>query len=385
MTAEDLIREILRKNRKISKIEILEQLEKERKSTGGLISDETLLRVIGRRQGIDISQKQGVIHEPSLGDLIPGLNNVTVAGRVLAVFTPIFSNGKGKWKLASFLIADKHSVLRVVLWNDKIELVQSGIVKSGQIVRISHGYTREDRSGKAELQVGEKGIVEINPQDIIAKDFPTVSKFAVKIGKLVHEHKAGKVNLIGTVKKVFPASNFERQDASCGRVMRFILADGTGEIMIVAWNERVDELENVLKDDLELQIVNAKVKKGMKDNLEVHVDSTTSVEPFMSEELLRISDLKAGQTKVSVEGLVVTAPSLRDVKTSKGEVVKVAVFELKDQTSRIWVSAWRRHALVSGDLKKGDRITIRHANVKRGFSDQLEISTTGATNITVVS
>jgi len=105
----------------------------------------------------------------------------------------------------------------------------------------------------------------------------------------------------------------------------------------------------------------------------------------MSEELLRISDLKAGQTKVNVEGLVVTAPMLRDVKTSKGEVVRVAVFELKDQSSRIWVSAWRRHALASESIKKGDRITIRQANVKRGFSDQLEISTTSAKSIVVVS
>jgi len=75
---------------------------------------------------------------------------------------------------------------------------------------------------------------------------------------------------------------------------------------------------------------------------------------------------------------------LRNVKTSKGELVKLAVFELKDETGRIWFSAWRKHAEAVEELKVGDKVVIKNVNVKKGFRDQPEISTRNTTSITTV-
>ncbi len=47
-----------------------------------------------------------------------------------------------------------------MLWNDKAELVEKNELKTGQIVCFSHGYTREDRSGKTELHLSVKSEVE---------------------------------------------------------------------------------------------------------------------------------------------------------------------------------------------------------------------------------
>jgi hypothetical protein len=69
------------------------------------------------------------------------------------------------------------------------------------------------------------------------------------------------------------------------------------------------------------------------------------------------------------------------VKTSRQEVLKLATFELMDETGRMWVSAWRDHVDSVKDLKVGDRIVIKNAYVKRGFGDQLELSTRNATSI----
>jgi ssDNA-binding replication factor A large subunit len=101
--------------------------------------------------------------------------------------------------------------------------------------------------------------------------------------------------------------------------------------------------------------------------------------------MLRIADLKEGLSRVNVEGEIVTKPMLRNVKTPKEELLKVVSFELKDETGRIWVSAWRKHAEMAGDLRQGARVIIKHAYVKKGFGDQLEISTRDATTITAVS
>lgn len=385
MTKEKVIEQILSSHPEISREEILERLERKKRKTDGLIADETLLRMIAAELGIEMSRE---VSTPriSIKDLVPGLNNVTIAGRVIAVFPPkTFGRDNGR-KVVNLLVTDKSGIMRVTLWDDKADFVESGQVKIGQIIRVSHGYAREAYDGKTELNVGDRGEVEINPKDVEARDYPSVSKFMIKIGEIAQAQKNEKVNVAGVVKKLFPVSTFTRRDASVGKVMRFKLADETDEITVVAWNEKAEELEKTLKEGIELQIVNAKVKKALMEGLEIHVNQRTYVETLKpAEKFAKIADLKEGLKHVNVKGEVVTKPTFRNVKTSKGEAVKLTVFEAKDETGRIWVSAWRKHADTVRDLKTGDKVVIKNAYVKKGFGDQLEISTRGTTSITILS
>ena len=385
MSAEKIIEQILSRRPEISRKEILEKLEMEKRKTGGFISDAVLLRMIAAEFSVEIPQDVALTPTLSIRDLILSLNDVTLIGRVVAVFPPKAFKGDKSGKVASLLVADQSSILRVVLWGDKTNFIESGEIKVGQVIRFSHGYTREDWSGRVELHIGEKSGIEINPQDVEAKDYPTIGRFTIKIGEITQAHKNKRVSIKGTVKELFSASTFKRQDSSSGKVMRFVLVDETGEIPVVVWNEKANELEKVLKKDVKLQVVNAKVKKAISEGLEIHVDAGTYVETLMpEEEFLKIADLREGSNSVNVEGEVVTKPILRDVKTSKGELVKLATFELKDETGRTWVSAWRERAEIVKNLKAGDKIVIKNAYVRRGFAEQLEVSTRDATSIIVV-
>ena len=380
---EKIIEQILSRHPEISREEILERLEREKRKTDGLISDEILLRMIAAELGVEFSRE---IPMPTLSirDLIPGLSDVTVVGRVVAVFPSKTFKADKSGKVASLLIADKNDILRVVLWNDKVSLIESGKLKVGQIPRFSHGYTREDYGGRVELHIGDRGEIEVNPKNVEAKDYPTIGKFVTKIGEVTKTRKNKKVNITGIVKELFPISTFKRRDSSSGKVMRFTLADETAEMPVVVWNEKVDELEKTLKKGVKLQVVNARVKKAISKGLEIHVNAGTYVEALApAEEFLKIADLKEDLNHVNVEGEVVTKPMLRNVKTSKGELVNLAVFELKDETGRIWVSTWRRHTDKIISLKVGDKVIIKNAYVKKGFGNQPEISTRNTTLITI--
>jgi len=386
MSTEEIIEQILSRHPEISREEVMERLEKEKMKTGGFISDKALLRMIAAELSVEIPHDKALAPKLSIRDLVLGLNDVTLVGRVVAVFLPKAFIGNRSGKMASLLIADQSGTLRVVLWDEKTGFIESGEIKVGQIIRFSHGYTREDRSGRVELHIGEKSEIEINPKDMEAKDYPAIGKFTTKIGEITQAHRNKKVNITGTVKELFSASAFKRQDSSFGKVMRFILADEIGEISIVVWNEKVDELEKMLRRGVELRIVNAKVKKALSESLEIHVDTGTYVETLAaSEEFLKIADLKEGLNHVNVEGEIATRPMLRNVKTSKGEFVNLAVFELKDETGRIWVSVWRRHADSVKHFKVGNKIVIKNAYVKKGFGNQPEISTRSITSITILS
>lgn len=380
---DELINAMISKNPIVSRDKLLKRLEEERRKSEGLISDEVLLRMVAAEFGIEISHEAFIPSTPLIASLVPGLNDVTVVGRVIAVFPAKISDKKNKRvRFARMLVADKSGTIRVVLWNDKAEFADSDKIRVGQIVRFSHGYTKEGRLGHVELHIGEKGEVDTNPQEAKDEDYPTIEELSTKIGGITSAFKNKKVNLIGELREIFQESTFERKNKTIGKVVRFILADETGEIPVVVWNEKVDEVREILKKGFKLQVVNGKAKKALNGKLEIHADNETYIDLFKHEKsFLKIANLKEGMRDVNVEGEVITKPFLRMVKTSRNETVKLTVFEIKDETGSIWVSAWREDAEKAANLKVGDKVTVKNAYVKKGFGDQLEISTKNTTSI----
>jgi hypothetical protein len=74
----------------------------------------------------------------------------------------------------------------------------------------------------------------------------------------------------------------------------------------------------------------------------------------------------------------------KEVTTSKGETVKLSVFDLKDESGKIRVSAWREHAEAFKDLKIGDKVILQNVYVKKGIGGKTELSTRTATVASVV-
>jgi ssDNA-binding replication factor A large subunit len=273
------------------------------------------------------------------------------------------------------------------LWNEKADMTESGVVKVGQVVRFAHGYTRESMDGIVELHGGENCKVEVSPQDVDASNYPLIRTFNSKIRELpdLGKRTRVRVNIAGTMKKLSAASTFERKDSTKGKVMRFELADATGEILVVVWNEKVEEIEHILKDCTALQIVSARLKEGTDEGFELHVDAGTYLEGLLSDEAFsEIANLQEdGMTEINVRGEVASKPVLRNVKTSAGELVELAIFELKDGTGTAWVSAWRQHAISAMSLTVGKRVALRNVYAKKGFAQHLEISTRTSTSIEV--
>jgi replication factor A1 len=275
MTTQDLIQTILAKNPQLTKEQLLEQVEAQRAKTGGLLGDETILRLIAARCGVEVPQNAIQNHgNLSSSRLFAGLNDVTVAGRLIAVFPVRSFEGEKPGKFAALMIADEDGILRVMLWNEKADLVERGELQAGQALRLLHGYTRADRYGKVELHLGGRSQIEVEPAEK-SSQYPTLEKFTTKISALTKT--SGNVHLSGIVKQVLGSSNFTRSDATEGTVMRFVLADDSGQVTAVAWNEKAAELQKITLNDTRLHLVNARVKEGMNGGFEVHIDQATFI------------------------------------------------------------------------------------------------------------
>jgi ssDNA-binding replication factor A large subunit len=374
MTSDAIIQEILNKHPELSKDQILTRLSAERSMTGGLIADESLLRMIAAQLGVEIANEDGAFtRRLSLGHIVAGLNNATVVGRVLAVFPVRSFEGAKPGKFGSVTIADNDGVLRVVLWNEKTSILESGELKVGQIVKFSHGYTKADKLGSPELHIGERSQIDLAPANVNGADYPSIDKLATKISALTINTS---VNLQGKIKEVFGSTTFIRAEQSQGKVLRLQIGDETGDVTVVFWNEKVDEVEAKARRNATIEIVNAKVKSSQNGEVEVHVDFGTYVNiATVARCLTKISALKEDLGDVCVEGQVMTLPICKEVKTGKGELVKVTNFDLGDGTGSVRVNLWREHAEAASKLLIGEKITLENFYTRKGYTDKIELST----------
>lgn len=278
MSLEKIVEQILSSRPDLTRQEVHKMIAKKKEGVGEFFTDETAARIVASELGVEIVQKPLQL-EILIQDLVSGLNDVTVAGRVVTVYPPKTFTRRDltEGKFARLLIADKSGTLKVVLWDDKADLVETGKVEQGQIIEVSHGYVREGLDGKLELHVGSRGNIQISPPEAAEINYPPITRWVKKVGEI-------------------------REDGP-----------------------------------------------------------------------------------ITVEGTIATTPTVREVVTSRNEKVAVASFELRDDTGKIGVSAWRKLADVAKGLAVGTRIRIKNAYARKGLADQLELTSRSFTSIEILT
>jgi len=391
---ENIVQQILLTRRDLTRDEVLKRIYEKKRSADDYFLDEVAARIVAVELGVEVQGEDEAFRgEISIKNLVSGLNDVTIIGRVIAVYpVQTFSrNDSSQGKVARLLLANETGDLKLVLWDDNTNVVETGKIQQGQILKVLHAYVRESLNGKLELHLGRKGELEISPKDIDESRYPYTLEPTDKIGTLKPERR--KANVLGWVTQVFPTSEFTRKDGTRGKVRRLRLKDETGETTIVFWNEKVDEL-GAINEGTKLRIINARIKTQLDGRIELHVENTSQIRKEAGQELphvpapeavRKIADLNTEGGPFIVEAIVSSSPVVKEVTTSRGEKVLVASFDLTDETGSIAVSLWRQHAELARDWTVGTQIKMSNAYVKRGFSSPWELVSRTATSIQLVS
>jgi replication factor A1 len=377
----------------LTREEVLKKIYEKKRSAEDYFLDEVAALIVAVELGVEVQgEDEAFTGEIQIKNLVSGLNDVTIIGRVIAVYpVQTFSrNDSTQGKVARLLLADETGDLKLVLWDDNTSFVEAGKIQQGQIIKVLHAYVRESMNGKLELHLGRKGELEISPKNIDEKRYPYTSEPMEKVGTLKPERR--KANVQGCVTQAFPASEFTRKDGTKGKVRRLRLKDETGETTVVFWNEKADELDRINEGD-QLRIINARIKTQLSGSIELHVESTSYIEKTAvqtqpkeatGKTVHKIADVTEGGL-FTVEATVASTPLLREVNTSQGERILVASFDVTDDTGKIGVTLWRKHAEFAKTLPADARIKITNAYAKKGFSNLLELVSRTSTTIEIIT
>ncbi|PVX24381.1 MAG: hypothetical protein CW691_07840 [Candidatus Bathyarchaeum sp.] len=264
MDLDEIINQIISSRSDIKREEILQMIENKKKGAGDFLTNETAARIAASELGVKIVKKPFHL-KIQIKDLVSGLNDVSLTGQVVSVYPPKTFKRKDwtEGRLASIIVSDKSGTLRVVLWDQKVDFVETGKIQQKQTLRISHGYVREGLDGKPELHLGDRGNIEI--VDEATKKLADITEMG---GPITVE---GTVATAPVVKEVTTSRN-EKVEVAC-----FQLGDSTGKLRVSAWRKLAEDVKD-LKVGTKIKMHNIYAKKGYEDRMELSSRYSTRLE-----------------------------------------------------------------------------------------------------------
>lgn len=250
-------------------------------------------------------------------DLKEDMDSVTLICRVNSYFpTTEFKRPDGTTgKRASFIAQDPSGTARVVLWGNNAEIS----LKEGDYVRLENAYTRLGLNSEVEVQAGNRSRVLPSDKKL---DLPPLEKKTQAGEVKIREVKPDLRGFTTTARviKIYPP-----RDYANGKMSSLIIADETGSIRTVLWNEKSD-IANELKEGDAVKITNAYSKANLNNEPEIHVGKYGEV--LVNQELKvppveelgklvasgrKIADLENNERNVKITGQVVDLNTERPI------------------------------------------------------------------------
>ncbi len=251
--------------------EVKDRVEGKREELNGLITLEGAAHIIAGELGINLLDTLVEIPRLKLENVIPGMSSVDIVGKLTRLFeVRVFErDDKTKGKVASGIISDDTSSIRIVFWDERAELVESGELNEGDIIRLRDGYTKENLNGEAEIHVGGRSSLFINPEDVDKSEFPALKSALKKLSELSDGMQD--VSALVKVLRIYEPRGFSRDDGTKGKVVNLYVADETGSARLVLWDDDVGLVEKgEIKENDILKVKRAYVRERLEE-LEVHV------------------------------------------------------------------------------------------------------------------
>ncbi|MEM7819533.1 MAG: DUF2240 family protein [Candidatus Aenigmatarchaeota archaeon] len=238
--------------------EIKRMIEEKRLELSNLISEEGAAYIVAKELGVRLRQTEQL----NIENIIPGMQNIDIVGKITKI-TPIREyNGK---KFMSIFISDSTGSIRLPLWDNEIEKI-SGL-SEGDVIRV-RGLVKEGLFGP-ELRIGKYGSITKSDEKI---ENVIVTRRVER--SQIDELREGLYKEIRSpIVQIFESNVFYEICPNCGLRLKEdekgfrceqhgivepdynvaisgILDDGTGNIRFVIFNENVEKLIGMKKNEM---------------------------------------------------------------------------------------------------------------------------------------
>ncbi|MBD3163650.1 DUF2240 family protein [Candidatus Woesearchaeota archaeon] len=205
----------IKEQTQISEEELNSKIKEKMDQLSGLISKEGAAHIIANELKIKLFEEGRV----KIKDLVAGMRSAETVGKITNIFElREFQRKDGSTgKVASFIIADETGRARIVLWNDRADIIKD--LATDNIVYIKNGLTKENNSS-IELHMNTKSELIVNPENekiekVASQERPEPERKAISS---LTENDSN-IELLATIVQIFEPRFYE-VDPDTGKRIR---------------------------------------------------------------------------------------------------------------------------------------------------------------------
>ncbi|MFX1426606.1 MAG: DUF2240 family protein [Promethearchaeota archaeon] len=380
----------------LTRKEIQDMVEDKKKELKGLISEEGALFVIARELGVDVKEENKDLLEDfdlSISDISENMKNINIFGRIKEIYNVNKFNKAdgGVGYVGSFLLHDKTGDVRIVLWDDNVNVFKEDNFEQNGMVKIVNGIARKGKFQDKEIHIGRFGKVILSPDDVDYKKYPKVKFELMDISNVNLNLKS--ISLEGKIIQISPLREFTKKSGEIGKVGSISLLDSTGSIRITFWNDDTEKFKNLqINDVITISNLNPRLSSLDSKTIDMYASKNTTIKKIQKEieievELMQnINKLQENKGVVSFKGKITSLDDLKEITTKKGEILSLLGFIISDDTDWIRVTLWREMAEdFSKKLSVGQGLILKNVLLRfNNFSQRNEITTMNDSTIELI-
>ena len=286
-SVEELYQKLLASG--FTEVELEKQVKNKAKEFGGFMSEQGILFVIAKENGIylqssDINEQLYKEFEEEIdyddftidiSEIKEDMTNIVLLGKILQIYeTREFTRKDGTPGIVgSFLLGDISQTIKVILWDDKVNITNNEFFRKNELIRIIGGYCRMGRDNNLEVHLGKKGRIVLSPQNVsknVVKKLNNLEydqnqidspqKPTSKIKDLIERYKYIKI-----IQGLIQIEEFKEVNTKTGEktfLLKVILSDESKEIRVIIWGMNAIECLKVLSNGDSVEITNLAVKQN---------------------------------------------------------------------------------------------------------------------------
>ena len=241
--------EKIAKHSGLSVVEIDQKVDVKKAKLSGLISKEGAAQIVAAELGISFENERSKINE-----LTEGMRRASVVGKITRIFPVREYNKNGKsGKVASFMIGDDTSNVRVTLWDaNHISLIEKKELTEGIVVEIRG----------ASVKNSEVSLSSFSDIKISSEKLDSVKERAVSTaGSFKDAVEGANISARAFIVQTFEPRYFDskRNPGEKGVLLNIVLDDGTATMRSVMFGENIKRLINVSDEEMfSLETMNSK-------------------------------------------------------------------------------------------------------------------------------
>ena len=384
MSREELIRRyvdtILEKRRDISREELLRMIEERKREARVSEAYREVWAVfsIANELGIRL-EEVSLEKEVKIGNIVSGLTNISMRGRVIAILEPkeVESNGE-RIPITRVILGDSSGWCYLYLWREKAGLLRELNIQPGDVIRVGRAYSKEGRLGTVEVHLGNIGSVSKAEESL---DMPARESFFKSLGDIGYADNI--VNVKAVIAGVSDLKTFLDPRGREGAVRRIVLADGDVRVPLTLWQEHSEKISE--KDVFSTVLVaGARVRRGLSGGLELELDALGCLEVVGRAgdvEYSAISSISSGRpVNLKLYMLKMFGDSVVSVG---GRIRRFMDIIVSDGESYAILTAWNNLADKLRQIGEGKRVSFLNL-IPKSWGRQVLLSTASVTTITGV-